>query len=240
MSDSVETEVILVDERVEARKNAVRAYDLLQTFIRDLLQGRPMSLQHEMNGKVEKIVKSGKQSVSTLSKKQKKSSKNSSENLVRPCLVVESFSDYVRALRDENLLGDVQDEAKEALTRLIDDGISSLLVSTLLISCDIYQQPKREEATFYASPLMKEHLADILDEVSQERIKLREKDNKKNLFDQDNFSSAMNNVIASYLRNKEGEVGRTDELADVTLATNLACLQAYLKENNAVLRKNRK
>ena len=174
-----------------------------------------------------------KKEVATLAKKPKRDpSEKSKYNLTKPCLVSDAFAEYVKELRDTGKLGDMKTlpgPVKAALSSIVVNKCSSLLVSTLIISCDNYNQKDRK-ATFAVTPAMKKHLSAAIAQVEKERKVLHEKDPKKELFDQSDYSSAMNNVIASRLRVGE-YTGNVEEKA-----ADLAALQAHLKAHNGALR----
>jgi hypothetical protein len=226
--------------RAKAKADANKGLEQLVTLIHVLTQGN--TALKEVNDKAKAIASHTKECVATLAKKHKKQSKSSSENLTKPCAVLPSFSVYVKAMRDAKLLGKIEkgSPVAAALDSIIDENVSSLLVSTLLISCDNYHQPKEEGVTFRVTSLMAQHLEEVLASVEEERQALHDEDvaagvtDPRGVFSRDNYSSAMNNVIASHIRVKGGPVPDNE-----ALSPNLSALQAHLKALNASLRSKR-
>lgn len=238
MSDQAAPTVDVI--RAKAKADANKGLEQLITIIQVLTQGN--SALKEVNDKAKSIASHTKECVATLAKKHKKQSKSSSENLTKPCAVLPAFAVYVKSMRDAKLLGKIEkgSPVAAALDSIIEGNVSSLLVSTLLISCDNYHQPKEEGVTFRVTPLMTQHLNEVIEHVEDERQSIHDEDvanevsDPRGVFSRDNYSSAMNNVIASHIRVKGGVVPDGENLS-----SNLSALQAHLKALNASLRSKR-
>lgn len=237
MSEQAEKPTVIT--RSALKSEAKKGVEQLVSIIKML--ARHHSSEKEINDSAKKVSLRVNENIDQLAEKSKKQSKKSSENLTKPCVVLPSFSSYVEALRDGKKLGKMTKDSPEAkaLDSIINDQVSSLLVSTLLISCDNYHQKKEEGITFRVTSLMEEHLEEVIVSVETERQRLHDEDvanglEPHKLFSRGNYSSAMNNVIASHIRSKDAPLPEGDDLA-----SNLAALQVYLKEHNASLRAKR-
>lgn len=250
------------EERAMAKNTLLTVLQRYHTLVGSLSSDLSLALKQQITTETEKALKAAKNSVAILSRKQKKESKNSSRNLTHPCYVTGSFSKYVKALKAAGKLGSLKDpQVAAAIDGIINKNISSLLVTTLIISCDNYSQEKKKDVVFFATPLMKTHLSAELDKVKKDRDALiaREKqeaiaraaeakkkgeaapeEKERGPFNPENYGSALNNVIAAYLRDKEQSTSDKETLNDEALASDLAALQEHLKAHNQSLRDTRK
>jgi hypothetical protein len=220
--------------RKEAKAEIKRCVGHLLAIIRSAVEAVD---DEDLTERTEKLVVGLQSSIETnltiLAKKPKrKPNEKNRHNLTKPCIVTKEFAAYVKDLRDTGKLGDmtkIDPKIKAAIGSVIVGKCSSLLVSTLLISCDNYNILDRE-ATFAVTPTMKKHLSTALGQVTTDREKAHKEDDSKALFDENNYPSAMNNAIAARVRSGEYK-GNMKEASD-----ELALLQAYLKTHNAALR----
>lgn len=250
------------EERARAQAQLTTIITRYNSLVQTLSAELPPELKSSIAYENAKSLSAAKYSIGVLARKQKKESKNSSKNLTHPCYVTSSFAKYVEALKKDGKLGDLSDpQVSSAIDRIIKKNISSLLVTTLIISCDNYSQPKKEGVVFFVTPSMKKFLDKELDKVQKDRDALIAKEKQEAIalaaeakkkgepipetkervaFNPANYGSALNNVIASYLRDQEQSTTKKSDLANEDLAADLAVLQEHLKAHNASLRDNRK
>lgn len=232
----IETEL---DERQVARKDLLKILLRSRQLIHSLAVDTSTVKASEIKKLATEDEKTAKELLNVAMKKKKKREATGSKNLTNACIVAPAFAKFVASLKKSGALGNVKGEALSALDAIINKNISSLLVNTLLLSASNYQQPKKEGVIFCVTDAMKTHLGPFIKIVSAQRAALHAKNATKKPFNPDNYDSALNNVLAASVREKDASTSRRAELDDETLNRNLAALQAHLKAHNASLRKTR-
>lgn len=228
------------DERADAKQELIEVLSRQSDIIHRLARDSGKIKAADIKRLADEYEKRARVLISVLMKKRKREARTGSKNLTNPCVVSAAFSKYVGALHKGGSLGSVTGDAAVALTAITNKGISSLLVNTLLLSADNYNQPKQEGVTFRVTGAMKTHLGAYIKQVTAQRAQLNQEDPDKQLFNPANYDSALNNVLAASVREKEASKTRKSELDDAVLTDQLAALQAHLKAHNASLRDSRK